>query len=197
MTFTGTSLDVARLRGAPFAVSAPVGLEPLAGALAQELGGLPFVLPDDQRALYHAALCHAANHLVTIIAQARDVLAAAGLEDAEFILGPLTRAALDGALRRGLDALTGPAARGDAATLAAHARALTEYAAAKGALLEGPVAVGPQAGAALDTVAAYHVLSRLTIEAAQRSGRIGDAAADKARRAIDSLTPEGKELAGD
>ncbi|MDR1825033.1 MAG: DUF2520 domain-containing protein [Bifidobacteriaceae bacterium] len=193
MTFTGTSLDVARLRGAPFAVSAPAGLDPLAVALAQEMGGLPFTLSDDRRALYHAALCHAANHLVTLVSQARDMLAAAGLDDAEFVLGPLTRAALDGALRRGFEALTGPAARGDAATLAAHAEALRGYAAARGALLEGPVALGDEAQAALDAVATYAALSRATVDGAERAGRIGAEAARQARDAIEHLAPPGQE----
>ncbi|MDR2567294.1 MAG: DUF2520 domain-containing protein, partial [Bifidobacteriaceae bacterium] len=74
MTFTGTSLDVKRLRGTPFAVEAPPGLAGLAEALAVELGGQPFQLPPGVRGAYHAAVSHAANHLVTLLTQALDVL---------------------------------------------------------------------------------------------------------------------------
>ncbi|PRC58588.1 DUF2520 domain-containing protein, partial [Mycobacterium sp. ITM-2017-0098] len=42
------------------------------------------------------------------------------------IVGPLARAALDNAMRRGQSALTGPVARGDAAAVAGHLQALGE-----------------------------------------------------------------------
>jgi predicted short-subunit dehydrogenase-like oxidoreductase (DUF2520 family) len=45
---------------------------------------------------------------------------------AERVIGPLARASLENSLRRGQAALTGPVARGDAAAVAAHLRALAE-----------------------------------------------------------------------
>jgi predicted short-subunit dehydrogenase-like oxidoreductase (DUF2520 family) len=45
---------------------------------------------------------------------------------AERIVGPLARAALENTLQRGQAALTGPVARGDAAAVAGHLRALEE-----------------------------------------------------------------------
>ncbi|MDR3107110.1 MAG: DUF2520 domain-containing protein, partial [Bifidobacteriaceae bacterium] len=172
MTFTGTSLDLRRLRGAPFAVAAPPGLAPLAEALAIELGGRPFTVPPGARPAYHAALSHAANHLVTLIAQAIDILDQAGVEDPAELIGPLARAALDGALSHGIDALTGPAARADAGTLRAHVKALQDYAAARGALVEPQLAVDAVGAGALDTVASYQQLSAATIRAAGRAGRV-------------------------
>jgi predicted short-subunit dehydrogenase-like oxidoreductase (DUF2520 family) len=179
MTFTGTSLDVARMRGAPFAVDAPPGMGPLAEALAVELGGRPFAVPAAARTAYHAALCHAANHLVTLVAQAADILAGSGVEAPAAVLGPLVRAALENALSQGIGGLTGPAARGDAGTLAAHVAALTDHAAARGALVEGDVAVDDAARRALDTVATYRQLAHATVGAALAAGRIdaGQAAA--------------------
>jgi predicted short-subunit dehydrogenase-like oxidoreductase (DUF2520 family) len=96
-------------------------------------------VPEQARTLYHAALAHAGNHIVTVLTDALDALRAAlsgtellgqqlvddqpgGL--AERILGPLARAALENTLQRGQSALTGPIARGDAGVVAAHLRAL-------------------------------------------------------------------------
>lgn len=120
MTFTGTSLDLDRLTGCPFGVTAPEALETVASALVIEMGGDPMVVQEDQRALYHAALAHAANHLVSLVAESMDLLDVAGLPDPGRMLRPLLTAALDNALNVGDQALTGPVARGDAGTVAAH-----------------------------------------------------------------------------
>ena len=79
MTFTGTSIDVSRLVGTPFAVTAPAALVPIAQALVVELGGEPVIVQENDRTLYHAALAHGANHLVTLIVHARRMLEAAGV----------------------------------------------------------------------------------------------------------------------
>ena len=99
MTFTGTSLDLARLVGCSFAVTAPSPVLPIGQALVVEIGGEPVVLAEEARGLYHAALAHGANHLVVLVAQAAQALAAAGVGDPGRMLGPLLEAALDGALR--------------------------------------------------------------------------------------------------
>jgi predicted short-subunit dehydrogenase-like oxidoreductase (DUF2520 family) len=184
MTFTGTSLDVARLRDVPFAVDAAPGLTPLADALVAELGGRPFRVPAGARAAYHAALAHAANHLVTVITQAFDILDQAGVDDPAGLLGPLTRAALEGALSQGIGALTGPASRGDAVTLQAHMAALGEYAAGRGALVGPDVAVDSAGRAALDTVASYRRLAAATLRAAARAGRISPVQAEEGIKAL-------------
>ncbi|ROR96145.1 pantoate--beta-alanine ligase [Salana multivorans] len=134
MTFTGTSLDLARLVGTPFAVTAAAPVQPIGQALVVELGGEPVLLPEDSRAGYHAALAHASNHLVTLLVQAQEILRAAGVtgtapsgeeqDAAGGLLGPLARAALDGALGSGAAALTGPVSRGDAGTVAEHLAAI-------------------------------------------------------------------------
>lgn len=129
MTFTGTSLDIARLTGTPFAVTAPPAVLPIAQAIAVELGGEPFVVAPADRTVYHAALSHGANHLVTLVSQAAAALKAAGIEDPGSVLRNLTTAALDGALRDGDASLTGPVVRGDAGTIQAHIDALDELAA--------------------------------------------------------------------
>src|SRR5438034_1508480 len=94
MTFTGRPEDLARLRkGISFGVTAPPDVRPLAEELVRELGGTPEWIADEQRALYHAALAHGANHLVTLINEALDALRAAGVRRPERMLDPLLHAA--------------------------------------------------------------------------------------------------------
>jgi len=150
MTFTGSDEDIARLPDTCFGITAADAVGYAIGqSLVLEMGGEPFRVREDDRTLYHAALAHAGNHVVTVVADALEALRAAlkgqvgesadcgGLlgqqivDDApggiaERVLGPLTRAAVDNTLQRGQAALTGPVARGDAHAVAAHLRALTE-----------------------------------------------------------------------
>lgn len=128
MTFTGTPVDVQRLAGCSFGVTAPDQLRLAAEALVIEMGGEPEWIDEDMRPLYHAALALGANHLVTLVAQAMELLRAAGVEAPDRMLGPLLGAALDNALRSGDAALTGPVARGDAGTVAAHVTELRRHA---------------------------------------------------------------------
>ncbi|MFE2993469.1 Rossmann-like and DUF2520 domain-containing protein [Nocardia sp. NPDC059246] len=140
MTFTGHDEDVARLANACFGVTAADDIGYAIGqSLVIEMGGEPVRVAEENRTLYHAALAHGSNHLVTLILDAVEALRAAlsgpGLlgqqtvDDqpnglAERMLAPLASAALDNALRRGPAALTGPVARGDVAAVAAHLDAL-------------------------------------------------------------------------
>lgn len=113
MTFTGTAVDVQRLAGCSFGVTAPEELRLAAEALVIEMGGEPEWIAEESRPLYHAALALGANHLVTLVAQSMELLAKAGVAAPDRMLGPLLGAALDNALRSGDAALTGPVARGD------------------------------------------------------------------------------------
>ncbi|HXA12384.1 MAG TPA: DUF2520 domain-containing protein [Mycobacterium sp.] len=142
MTFTGSDEDIERLPDSCFGITAADGVGYAIGqALVLEIGGEPFRVREDARTLYHAALAHAGNHIVTVVADAVEALRAAlwgqellgqPLVDdapggiAERVIGPLTRAAVENTLQRGQAALTGPVARGDADVVAAHLRALTE-----------------------------------------------------------------------
>ena len=127
MTFSGTSLDVRRLTGCPIAYTAPALAEPIALALIEYLGGVPLPIAEEDRTLYHAGLTHSANHLVTLIAQAQDILSTAGIEDPADAMRPLVTAALDRALEEGMQALTGPVARKDYATVDSHLASLGEH----------------------------------------------------------------------
>ncbi|KRF09110.1 NADH-ubiquinone oxidoreductase [Arthrobacter sp. Soil782] len=126
MTFTGMSLDLTRLPDCTFGVTAPTAVLPVAQALVVEMGAEPVVIEEEDRVLYHAALAHASNHLVTLAAQSTQLLGSIGVERPDRMLGPLMRASLENALAAGEGALTGPVARGDTGTVAAHAAALAE-----------------------------------------------------------------------
>lgn len=138
-TFPGSSSDASRFRGAAFAVDGDGAALGEAERLARTLGGRPFSISRERRALYHLAASLSANGLTALVGVARDALVASGL-DAPAALGalaPLLRAALEEALGRGPeDALTGPVARGDEATIARHRRALLAWDARRAALLE-------------------------------------------------------------
>ncbi|ETW23243.1 Rossmann-like and DUF2520 domain-containing protein [Mycobacterium gastri] len=141
MTFTGSDEDISRLPDTCFGITAADGVGyAIAQSLVLEMGGEPFSVREDARILYHAALAHASNHIVTVLADALEALRAAlrgsellgqqCVDDqpggiAERIIGPLARAALENTLQRGQAALTGPIARGDAAAVAGHLAALT------------------------------------------------------------------------
>jgi predicted short-subunit dehydrogenase-like oxidoreductase (DUF2520 family) len=152
LPFAGTAVDLERLVGAAFGVTAPEPLLPVAEALVLEMGGEPVRLTEEQRPLWHAALAHGANHLTTLVASAADLLRAAGVHDPGAVLAPLLGSALDGSLRRGDAALTGPVARGDAGTVAAHLEAL--------------------AAAAPEVLPAYVAMARLTADRALAAGRL-------------------------
>jgi predicted short-subunit dehydrogenase-like oxidoreductase (DUF2520 family) len=152
MTFTGRRDDLDKLAGSPFGVTAPDALRPVAEVLVMEMGGEPVFIDDARRELYHAALASSANHLVTLVNQATDLLRQAGVEQPARMLSPLLYAALDNALRLGDDALTGPVARGDADTVASHIAALRQ--------------------AAPEALPAYLALARLTADRALASGTL-------------------------
>jgi predicted short-subunit dehydrogenase-like oxidoreductase (DUF2520 family) len=164
MTFTGRADDADKLAGISFGVTAPTVLRPAAEVLVMEMGGEPVFIAEADRGLYHAALAGAANHLVTQVVQAEDLLTRAGVAQPARMLGPLLSAALDNALRLGDAGLTGPVARGDADTVAGHVDALR--------------ADAPEA------LPAYLALARLTAARALASGMLS---APDAQRLLDVL----------
>src|SRR6185369_4261465 len=159
MTFTGHAEDVDRLSsGISFGVTAPDDLRHVATELVAELNGSPEWVPDERRALYHTALAHGANHLVTLVNEALDRLRDSGVVHPERVLSPLLHAALDNTLTMGDAALTGPVSRGDAGTVAKHLDTLHET--------------------APDSVPTYLALARRTADRAIAAGRLTPADAE-------------------
>jgi predicted short-subunit dehydrogenase-like oxidoreductase (DUF2520 family) len=114
------------LDGIPVAVTARTPQAEAAGtALAETIGGRPFLLHESDKPLYHLAAAVASNLLVALQSQAGELMRQAthqpSVPDALQLLAPLVRTSLENALRLGPErALTGPVARGDAGTVRAH-----------------------------------------------------------------------------
>jgi predicted short-subunit dehydrogenase-like oxidoreductase (DUF2520 family) len=153
MTFTGTAADLDRLAGGvSFGITATEKTRTVARRLVADLHGTAEWIAEERRPLYHAALAHGANHLVTLVNDALDRLRDAGVEHPDRVLAPLLGAALDNTLRLGDAALTGPVSRGDAGTVAKHLAVLESTA---------PESVGP-----------YLALARRTAGRAITAGRL-------------------------
>jgi predicted short-subunit dehydrogenase-like oxidoreductase (DUF2520 family) len=92
-------------------------------SLARSFGSQPFELPQEVRAVYHAAAAASANYTIAALALADRLFDAAGVDPA--VAEPLVRAVVDNALAMGpLDALTGPIARHDVETVRAQIEAV-------------------------------------------------------------------------
>jgi len=165
MTFTGTSVDLERLTGCVFGLTAAPAERAVAEALVADLGGRPMWVPEEMRTLYHAGLAHGANHLVTLVSEALELLAAAGADDPSGTLRPLLTAALDNALAQGDVALTGPIVRGDVNTVRAHLADIATNA--------------PQ------TLDSYIAMARATLDRVVTDGRLLPIRAASIRLALD------------
>ena len=166
MTFSGTAIDLDRLADCVFGVTAGPDERVWAAEVVAELGGTVMWVPEELRGLYHAGLAHGANHLVTLVTQAMELLGAAGADDPAAILRPLLQAALDNALAEGDSALTGPIVRGDVNTVRAHLAEL--------------------ARTAPDTLPSYVALARATIDRVVTDGRVLPIRAAAIRRVLDA-----------
>ena len=166
MTFTGTEVDLDRLPGTVFGLTAEPDERAFVEGLVADLGGTPMWVPEEMRTLYHAGLAHGANHLVTLVTEAMEILSAAGAADPAGTLRPLLTAALDNALAEGDAALTGPIVRGDLGTVRAH--------------LEDITANAPQ------TLPSYVALARATLGRAVTDGRIVPIRAARIRDLLDA-----------
>jgi predicted short-subunit dehydrogenase-like oxidoreductase (DUF2520 family) len=167
LTFTGRTEDVDRLAGACVGVTATDGDEAgwsVGEALVVEMGAEPVRVPEEVRPLYHAALAHGANHLVTLVRDCADLLDRAGIRPAERLIAPLLSAALDNALRHGDRALTGPVARGDVGTVRTHLRELDAVDA--------------------DLARTYRAMAARTAHRAQAAGLLPDHAAQDVLRTL-------------
>jgi predicted short-subunit dehydrogenase-like oxidoreductase (DUF2520 family) len=110
-----------RLAGATYCVAG----DELVGVVVASLGGRAITLNDDQRTRYHATAVVAANHLVALMGHVEKLAEAAGLHLEDFL--GLAEQALDDVRSLGPQAaLTGPASRGDMATIDAHLAAIPE-----------------------------------------------------------------------
>ena len=148
------------LEGDPRGVAA--GIE-----LAVRLGMRYLVLSPDAKARYHLAATMTSNFLVTLMGMVQEVLSSLDIDrdDAMAMLAPLLQGTLDNLKASSPEeALTGPVARGDLATLRQHGLALREH--------------------LPHLVPAYAALSVETVRLAVRSGRLE---AEQAEKVLDLM----------
>lgn len=93
--------------------------------IVDALGGIAFEVADADRPTYHAAACVAANHIVTLCAQVERLADDVGVPASAF--WAMVETSVANVTETGAAAaLTGPAARGDWGTIAAHLESIGE-----------------------------------------------------------------------
>ncbi|RFA18256.1 Rossmann-like and DUF2520 domain-containing protein [Subtercola boreus] len=100
MSFTGSSIDIARLAGAYFAVTAPAPVLPIGQALVVEMGGEPIVVAEQDRTAYADAIETATTFSSSIVNQATGILSGIGIGSPGRFLAPLVRSSVENALQR-------------------------------------------------------------------------------------------------
>ena len=108
--FTGTSLDLHRMKDAHFAVTATPMALPIAHALTVEMGGEPLVVNEEDRATFAEAASSVADFTRAIIEQAAFRLTEIGVERPGTVLRALAHSAVEEALRRASDGAVDPMA---------------------------------------------------------------------------------------
>jgi predicted short-subunit dehydrogenase-like oxidoreductase (DUF2520 family) len=169
MTFTGTAVDLPRLAGCVFGVTAEEADRDLTESLVADLRGRPMWVPEDRRTLYHAGLAHGANNLVTLVSESMELLRAAGADNPADTLRPLLEAALENSLSYGDAALTGPIVRGDVNTVRAHLADITE--------------------SAPHTLPSYVAMARATLDRVVADGRLLPIRAARISGLLDAALP--------
>ena len=139
--------DTNPFNGVTFGVTGDPEAVEWAGSIAASVNGHVLLLDEASLPSYHAGAAMASNAPTAALDAAVVLLAQAGIEpDAALrAVGPLCRTSVENALRLGPQAaLTGPVARGDATTVAAHLAS---------------VARAPESVAGLYRAAARHMLA--------------------------------------
>ena len=106
--FTGTSLDVQRLKDAYFAVTAPATVMPIAQALVVEMGGEPFIVEESDRTAYAEVVDTVSTFSRAIIDQSTFRLTEIGVARPGEVLRALAHSAVDESLRRSSDGAVDP-----------------------------------------------------------------------------------------
>jgi predicted short-subunit dehydrogenase-like oxidoreductase (DUF2520 family) len=167
VAFADLDRALTALRGATVAIEGDDELVAHLAEMAEAIGGVPVRLAPGSKAAYHAAAVLAAGGVDALLDTIREVATVLGLDEAGAmrIYLPLVEQTVANARALGIDAaLTGPATRGDAGTLAAHVAALGT--AAPGAL---PV---------------YRAVVARDVAIATRRGALSPDAAERLRTAL-------------
>ena len=99
-------------------------------ALVRRLGGRPFSIDGNGKAMYHAGAMFGSPLLVAMLAAGVRTMRKAGIQEEEALalLGPMAAATVANVQKQGLArSFSGPLARGDAATVKLHRKALARH----------------------------------------------------------------------
>ncbi len=122
-TFATIESAIDTIPGSSFGITAQKEINDWSLQIVKDLGGIPFMIAEEDKPLYHAAACVASNYLVTLMNIVVEIYQSIGLSREEslkafwpLVLGTLRNIPLHGPIQ----ALTGPIARGDAGTVQKH-----------------------------------------------------------------------------
>jgi predicted short-subunit dehydrogenase-like oxidoreductase (DUF2520 family) len=153
-TVPDVAAGVVLLPGSAWGVTCSAGMNQWARELVEgELRGIPIEVPEDARALWHAASVTVSNGIAALFATGESMLGTIGVDDPAAVLAPLAAGTVANAAERGGGAaLTGPVVRGEGPTVKRHLEALADAA---------PGLVRP-----------YELVAELVLRAARRAGRV-------------------------
>jgi predicted short-subunit dehydrogenase-like oxidoreductase (DUF2520 family) len=118
------------LRGVPFGIEADPATRRTLNALIRRVGGEPFAVNGETKALYHAVGVLSSPLLVSHLVAAQQTAALAGFSPRQVrkLMEPIVRATIDNVFRRGAEkSFSGPIARGDGQTIRLHLQALEPH----------------------------------------------------------------------
>lgn len=166
LPFASREIACNKLQGCPCAYEGNPNRHSLALELINAIGGHPFPIATEHKALYHASASIASNFFVTLLATAEKLLQNCGIpsDQALPLLVPLVRATLDNVVTVGTEqGLTGPIVRGDSETVRQHLAAFENQ---------------PELSSL------YQLLASRTITLAETSGRLSQIAAKELQKII-------------
>jgi len=126
-SFSSIDQAIKNIPGSCFGVTADQTALPHVKKIIRKLGGIPIVISDNQKPLYHAAACFASNYLVSLMNIVESIYRAIGIKekDARKAYLPLVYGSLRNIEKSGsVLSLTGPIARGDYGTIKKHITAI-------------------------------------------------------------------------
>jgi len=167
VAFADLDRALAALHGATIAVEGDDELAAHLADMAEAIGGSPVRLAPGSKAAYHAAAVLSAGGVTALLDTIREIAAVMGLDEAGAlrIYLPLLEQTVANARALGISAaLTGPATRGDAGTVAAHLAALEAGA---------PAAIG-----------VYRALLERSVSIAEGRGTLSPDASERLRTAL-------------
>jgi len=169
-TFPDIERGIDRLPGSAWGVTAPPEIARWAEALvAADLEGLPVVVPEEARSVWHAAAVSTSNGIAALLAVGEAMLAAIDIAEPQRVLGPLAAGTVANAGERGAaESLTGPVVRGERESIDRHLKALAD--------------------ASPHLVDDYALIARVIVDSATRANRIDEEEATKLLELLENPT---------